>query len=108
MKSRIALIVWLLVSPAASWAEAAATTGLERRLDEWIASRVLERDLAGAVLIRRGGDTDAGDGRGFGVEVFRRGARRVIGHDGVTCGDTAFFGWYPGKKEWLLNRPTRP
>ena len=39
--------------------------------------------------------SDAGNGRGFGVGIYRRRGRRVIGHDGVTHGYTAFLEWYP-------------
>ena len=39
--------------------------------------------------------TDHGDGRAYGFGVYTRGGRRVIGHDGVTNGFTAFAEWYP-------------
>jgi len=39
-----------------------------------------------------------GNGRGYGVGLYRRAGQKVIGHDGVYNGFTSFLEWYPDKE----------
>lgn len=61
-------------------------------LHRW--SQALTADVLLTDASRRRMLTNHADGRGYGVGVFSRSGRRVIGHDGVTYGFTASLNHY--------------